>query len=264
MALFERSTRHVALTQTGREFLPRARRLLDELEQSLLGIRETAVRRRGQVTISCLPTAAYYFLPATLAAFAKRFPEVRVRVMDLSADGVVDAVARGGAEFGVGMEGPSHPGVEFRPLRQDPFMLVCRRDHPLAGRRSALRWSDLEGERLVGVSRRSGNRLILDRALLPRGVSPNWRYETEHLSTSLGLVEAGLGVAVAPRLALPRGAHPVLVMRPLIEPLVERSTGLVLRRNLIATPAAQVLIDLLTERLGVRETLRTRRPAGPR
>jgi DNA-binding transcriptional LysR family regulator len=130
--------------------------------------------------------------------------------MDLAADGVTDAVATGGAEFGVGMEGAQHPEVEFRPLRQDPFVLACRRDHPLAARRGgALRWRDLEDERLVGVSRRSGNRLILDRALLPRGINPHWLYEAEHLSTSLGLVEAGLGVAVVPRLALPRGAHPV-------------------------------------------------------
>ncbi len=250
IALLERSTRRVALTQTGREFLPRARRILDELEESLLGIRETAARRRGVVTLACIPTAAYYFLPATLAAFARRFPAVRVRVMDLAADGVTDAVATGGAEFGVGMEGAQHPEVEFRPLRQDPFVLACRRDHPLAARRGgALRWRDLEDERLVGVSRRSGNRLILDRALLPRGINPHWLYEAEHLSTSLGLVEAGLGVAVVPRLALPRGAHPVLVARPLVDPLVERTTGLVLRRGSEPAPAARALLDLLADRL---------------
>src|SRR5919206_511683 len=147
------------------------------------------------------------------------------------------------------MESTQHPDVEFRPLRQDPFVLACRRDHPLAARREALRWRDMEGERLVGVSRRSGNRLILDRALLPRGINPTWRYEAEHLSTSLGLVEAGLGVAVVPRLALPRGAHPVLVARPLMEPLVERATGLVLRRGTEPAPAARALLDLLTERL---------------
>jgi DNA-binding transcriptional LysR family regulator len=253
IALLERSTRRVTLTQTGREFLPRARRLLDELEESLLGIRETAARRRGVVTLACIPTAAYYFLPVTLAAFARRFPEVRVRVMDLSADGVSDAVATGGAEFGIGMPGVPHPEVEFRPLRQDPFVVACRRDHPLAARRGPLRWQDLENERLVGVSRRSGNRLILDRALLPRGISPNWRYEAEHLSTSLGLVEAGLGVAVVPRLALPRGAHPVLVMRLLIDPLVERATGLILRRGFEPAPAAHALLDLLAEQLAMPE-----------
>jgi DNA-binding transcriptional LysR family regulator len=248
IALLARSTRRVALTQTGREFLPRARRLLDELEESLLGIRETAARRRGLVTIACIPTAAYYFLPATLADFAKQFPNVRVRVMDLSADGVTDAVATGGVEFGIGMEGAVHPEVEFRPLRRDPFVLACRRDHPLAKKRG-VRWDDLRGEALVGVSRRSGNRLILDRALLPRGIQPNWHYEAEHLSTSLGLVEAGLGVAIVPRLALPRDPHPVLVARPLTDPSIERATGVVLRRGAVPGPAARALLDLLERRM---------------
>ena len=231
IALLERSTRRATLTQTGREFLPRARRVLNELEESLLGIREAASRRRGVVTVACVPTTAYYVLPSALGTFVRRFPEVRVRVLDLSADGVRDAVASGSADFGVGIEGPERPEVEFRTLRQDPFVLVCRHDHPLAIDRAALRWRDLEQERLVGVSRRSGNRLILDRALLPRGINPNWQYETEHLSTSFGLVEAGLGVAVAPRLALPRGTHPVLVTRPVVDPLVERATGLLTRRG---------------------------------
>ncbi|MCQ4159262.1 LysR family transcriptional regulator [Roseomonas sp. GC11] len=248
ITLITRTTRRVALTQTGREFLPRARRLLDELEESLLGIRETAARRRGLITLACIPTAAYYFLPVTIADFARRFPAVRVRVMDLSADGVIDMVASGGAEFGIGMEGAMHPDVEFKPLRRDPFVLACRHDHPLA-RRRRLRWADLEGEKLVGVSRRSGNRLILDRALLPQGIRPNWHYEAEHLSTSLGLAEAGLGVAVVPRLALPRSPHPVLVARPLEAPRIERATGLVLRRGSSPAPATRALLDLLERRM---------------
>jgi len=246
--LLARSTRRVSLTQTGREFLPRARRLLDELEESLLGIRETAAHRRGLVTIACIPTAAYYFLPATLADFARRFPAVRVRVMDLAAEGVIDAVASGGVEFGVGMEGAGHPDVEFRPLRRDPFVLACRRDHPLA-KRKEIKWDDLVQERLVGVSRRSGNRLILDRALLPLGIRPNWHYEAEHLSTSLGLVEAGLGVAVVPRLALPREPHPILVAKTLGHPRIERATGVVLRRGSSPGPAARTLLELLEEQM---------------
>jgi DNA-binding transcriptional LysR family regulator len=168
--------------------------------------------------------------------------------MDLSAEGVTDAVATGAAEFGVGMEGAQHPEVEFRPLRRDPFVLACRRDHRLAESQE-VSWAELAGERLVGVSRRSGNRLILDRALLPRGISLAWRYEAEHLSTSLGLVEAGLGVAVVPRLALPRDPHPVLVVRPLRDPVVDRATGVLLRRGAEPGPAARALIELLSKAL---------------
>lgn len=249
VALFDRGTRKVVLTETGRAFLPRARAVLETLEEGLLGIREAAARRGGSVILACIPTAAYYFLPATLAAFARRLPEIRVRAMDLSAEGVVAAVASGAAEFGVGMEGVPHPDVSFRRLRRDRFVLACRRDHPLASGRGALAWRALEGERLVGVSRRSGNRGLLDRALRPHGITLRWRYEAEHLSTSLGLVEAGLGVAPVPRLALPPRGHPVLMARPLDQPMVEREIGVLLRHGAVPGAAARVLLGMLEARL---------------
>ncbi|MDE2581354.1 MAG: LysR family transcriptional regulator [Rhodospirillales bacterium] len=248
--LLDRGTRRVTLTETGRAFLPRARQVLEALEESLLGIRAAASRRGGTVTVACIPTAAYYFLPATLADFARRLPEIRVRVMDLSSEGVTEAVASGGTDFGVGMAGVPHPDVSFRPLRKDPFVLACRRDHPLAEAAGPVRWRDLAAHRLVGVSRRSGNRALLDRALRPAGIDLRWAYEAEHLSTSLGLVEAGLGVAAVPRLALPRRTHPVLVTRDLVGPVVEREIGLMFRRGVAPGPAARALRDLLAERLG--------------
>ena len=249
IALLDRGTRLVVLTETGRAFLPRARAVLETLDEGLLGIREAAARRGGSVTLACIPTAAYYFLPATLAAFARALPEIRVRAMDLSAEGVVAAVASGGAEFGVGMAGVPHPDVTFRPLRRDPFVLACRRDHPLAAGRRAIGWRALEGERLVGVSRRSGNRGLIDRTLRGHGIVLRWRYEAEHLSSSLGLVEAGLGVAPVPRLALPRRGHPVLTARALEAPMVEREIGVLARRGAVLGVAARALLALLEARL---------------
>src|SRR5690349_9871028 len=69
VGLLERTTRRVGLTTVGRDFLPKARRLLDDLDTSLLSVREIAERRSGQVNVACVPTAAYYFLPAVIRAF---------------------------------------------------------------------------------------------------------------------------------------------------------------------------------------------------
>jgi len=67
----------------------------------------------------------------------------------------------------------------------------------------------------------------------------------QHLSTSLGLVEAGLGIAALPRLAMPRGYHPVLISRPLVNPVLLRTVGLIRRRSHRLSPAAQKFHDLL-------------------
>src|SRR3712207_5300548 len=171
--LLERTTRRVALTTVGRELLPLVRRMLDEFDSSLFAMREVGKRRGGQISLACVPTAAFYFLPSVIAQFKEQYPNIRFRILDLSANEGLERVARGEVEFGINLLGASEPELTFEPLLEDPFVLACRRDHPLS-KRDLLTWSDLEGHPLVGVSRASGNRILLDSALVRAGVRLSW------------------------------------------------------------------------------------------
>ncbi len=243
-ALLERTTRRVALTTAGRELLPLVRRMLDEFDSSLFAMREVGRQRGGQITLACVPTAAFYFLPSVIARFNEQYPNIRFRILDLSANEGLESVARGEVEFGINLLGASDPELTFEPLIEDPFVLACRRDHPLAARQS-LTWTDLEGQPLVAVSRTSGNRILLDAALVRAGVRLSWSYEVTHLSTSLGLVEAGLGISVLPQLATPQGDHPIIITRPLRDPEVSRTIGVVRRRAGRLAPAAGHFLEML-------------------
>ena len=150
----------------------------------------------------------------------------------------------GDADFGINMINITHPYIEFTPLVNEPFVLACKRDHDLA-KKSLVMWEDLAGLRLIGVRKSSGNRLLIDQALEGFDWRPNWFYEVRHLSTSLGMVEAGLGVAVVPSLAMPTDEHHVLVSRPLIEPVIRRTLGLVVRRGNSLSPAAEKFREML-------------------
>ena len=242
--LLERTTRRVGLTSVGRDFLPKARRLLDDFEDSILSIRELAERQTGQVTLACIPTAAFYFLPSVIRQYNEHYPKIRIRLLDLSANDGLEAVLRGEADFGINMLSGQHPDIEFVPLVQEQFVLACRRDHALAGR-SSVSWAELVEHRLIGVGRLSGNRVLLDHALSARGIRPKWFYEVQHLSTSLGMVEAGLGVSAMPSLAMPAADHPTLVSVPLSDPEVTRTLGLVSRRGASLSPAAEKFVAIL-------------------
>ena len=63
----------------------------------------------------------------------------------------------------------------------------------------------------------------------------------------IGLVEAGLGVAAVPSLAMPAKDHPLLVSVPLVEPVVTRRVGLIRRKGRSLSPAAQQLCDFFGE-----------------
>jgi DNA-binding transcriptional LysR family regulator len=244
--LLERTTRHVSPTTVGRSFQPMARRLIEELEGQLLALTGVGDRQYGQVTLACIPTAAFYFLPRAIERFNAQFPRIRFRILDLSANEALESVARGEAEFGINLTGSSHPDLSFEPLIDDPFVLACRRDHPLARRRK-LAWTDLEDHLLIGVSRNSGNRAILDNALASTGVRLNFFYEVNHLTTSLGLVERGLGISVLPKLATPPGDHPTIATKSIGEPEIKRTIGIVERRAGRLSPAAQRFRDMLVE-----------------
>lgn len=242
--LLERTTRHVAPTAMGQEIMPLVRRMLEEFDSSLFAIKDGSSQRRGLVTMACVPTAAFYFLPTVIRQFSRDYPHIRLRIRDLTANEGLQAVARGEVEFGINLMGNSDPDLAFEPLIDDPFVLAMRRDHPLAAF-DALHWHQLEGHALVVVDRSSGNRTLLDGALARHNLRLNWFYEVTHLNTSLGLVEAGLGISVLPRLATPQDDHPYIVTRPIIDPVVTRTIGIVRRRSAALSPAAEKLIEAL-------------------
>ncbi|MBL8379065.1 MAG: LysR family transcriptional regulator [Burkholderiales bacterium] len=238
--LFDRTTRQVALTGLGRRFLERARSAFDDLEAATLGMKETAARHSGRVTVGCVPSAAFYFLPSVIRPFAERHPGIRLRIVDENDSDVAQAVSAGDADFGIGFMGTRVPELDFEPLREDPFVLAVRRDHALAKRRT-VRWPELDGARLMAPARSNGNRILLDDALVKAGLRPSIAFEVNRVSTLLGMVEAGLGIAVLPGLAMPSAVHPSLIAIKLTDPAVRRTLGIMTRHGATLHPAAAIL-----------------------
>ena len=131
-----------------------------------------------------------------------------------------------------------------------PFVLAMPREHALAARKT-LAWPDLMGERLIAVARSSGNRQLLDDALAKAGINPPYRFEVSHIATLLGMVEAGLGLAAVPRLAL-SPTHPTLVGVALRKPTVSRVLGLATRRGAALRAPAKMFHDYLRAALKAR------------
>lgn len=235
--LFERTTRKVSLTNVGRAFLPQVERLLDDLDLALLSIGDGGANRRGTLTVACVPSAAYYFLPHAIRSFHAQYPLINIRLIDVSANEVSAAVASGEADFGVSFTGNLAPEIEFSPLLEEHYVVACRRDHPLSTL-DTVTWAQACEHECITLDKSSGNRLVLDRAL--SGLQPGRKSvcEARHVTTVLGLVEAGLGIAVVPSIAMPISAHPILAKVTLVEPEVVRQMGVLKRRGRTLTPAA--------------------------
>ncbi|HBV39296.1 MAG TPA: LysR family transcriptional regulator [Erwinia sp.] len=247
LKLFERTTRRVSLTLNGQHFAERSGRLLVDFEEVMADVTELSQHRTGLVTVATVPSAAYYFMPDVIRRFQIRYPRVRVKLIDSSAGNVYDSVVSGQADFGISFAGRTQADVEFLPLLADTYVAACRHEHPLAGNK-ALTWKTFYQQAWIGLDKTSGNRNLLDRALAHIVPERPSICETRHVTTLLGMVEAGLGIAAVPAMSMPSAGHSVLTSLPLTEPVVQRTVGLLKRSGRVLSHVAAELEKLITER----------------
>ena len=238
--LFERTTRRVALTAMGRDFLPHALGVVNAYDDCMHWFEESSHSAAEHLTIACVPTIARHLLPRLVSDFARRWPEVRIRIVENHVAPLLRQVVDGDVDLGIGFMPLPYPGVLFDELMVDPYDLACPKNHPLAAL-DVVTWSDLKTHPLIvsGNGTNSSNRRVLDKVLKQLDWEPGRLVQIEHLSTALGLIEAGLGITVVPRSALTPDLRQRLAIRPLNEPRVSRTIGVLRHRGHALSPAAK-------------------------
>jgi DNA-binding transcriptional LysR family regulator len=217
---------------------------LKDRDLSGVGRRPAAQLTAGDVTIGCVFSAVHHFLPGVIDTYRARHPNVLVRIIEQGADGVFASIKHGEADFGINYIGMQEADVAFTPLLKEPYVLACRTDHAL-GKRRTVRWEELAAWDQVRVSHASRNRVFIDHALADLPAMPRPVCEVQHVSSLIGLIEAGLGVAIVPQLTLPR--RPAAVVGIPLHPRVTRTIGLIQRAGRTLSPAAQAFAELLVQ-----------------
>lgn len=251
LPLLDRTTRRTTLTAAGREFLPLAKRVVEDLTYGLERLRSTARLSAGDVTLATMPAVAYQRLPTVLAAYARRHPENRVMLLERSGALVTAAVRRGDAEFGIHIAQEPQEDLAEDLLSADPLVLVCHPGHALASRASVA-WAELRESDLITLGGSSGNRALVEMQLARAGLPVRGRFVVENTPSAVALAATGVAVAILPS-ATGRGLLPdALVEVPLVEPVLQRRLSLVRRRREALTPAAAALYRMLQAGAGGR------------
>lgn len=238
--LFDRNTRHVALTAEGAVFERSARQLLAAFDQAFTDMRALASRERGRVSIALLPSLAADWLPQVLAGFRAAHPGITLEVADVLSEACIERVRAGHADFALAATRADTAELRAEPFCSDDFHLVCPLDHPLA-RLPNPRPRDLAPWPFIHLSRTSSVRQYIDAATYPHPLPSV--LEVDQLATVAGMVLAGLGISVVPALTLYQFRAPGLATRPLRWPGLTRRLYLVRRRDRSLSVAAQGLYE---------------------
>ncbi|RYX91792.1 MAG: LysR family transcriptional regulator [Comamonadaceae bacterium] len=241
MALFQRTTRKVELTREGEKLMISARKAMAELETGLSELQQAADVQQGHLSFGCVPTVAGSRLPAILTEFARKFPGISVRVRELAHPDLLEAVRKREVDFGIGPTAERKGELDFAPIFVDEYAALLPKGY-LDGGRAGISLRELAKMPLLTLSSSTLFRSHLDEALHDSGVAADFNYEFTHVSTLVAMAEAGLGIGILPRIAVPRKT--TLKTVRITNPSISRTLAIITIRGHSLSPAAARLVEL--------------------
>jgi DNA-binding transcriptional LysR family regulator len=198
--LVERTTRKVALTESGRLFLEHARTTLAALESGITAVRSQDGVVRGRLHLGILQSLGPYLeLPVLLKGFRAAYPQVEIAVRALSTDSIPALVGSGDVDlsFHALVRRTEWPGLQVIPYAQDSLVAICPSHHPQRSTKS-IRLEELVQRTFVDLTPDRALRRVVDQMFAEHHIKRNTVFEVSDVQTAMQFVEEGLGVAVVP------------------------------------------------------------------
>jgi LysR family transcriptional regulator, transcription activator of glutamate synthase operon len=202
--LFDRTSRGMHLTAIGEVFLDYVERGFAQFEAGRTAVRELLGPEHGQVRMALLPAIGSALIPEPLALFWSSHPQVQFTLRQGTTGEALRLLLNEEVDLVVvtaSWQLDEVHEITRAPLLSDELYAVLPSNHPLASR-AKLSLSELAGATFVMPRAGSGLRAVLIEALHAAGIEPTITVEGDDFATVRGLVAAGMGISLLPRLAL--------------------------------------------------------------
>jgi DNA-binding transcriptional LysR family regulator len=241
-ALFDRIGRATTLTEAGQTLLPRARRILEEVDESRRAITNLSGEIGGELSFGTSHHIGLHRLPPILRAFNQAHAQVELDIHFYDSEEACREVGHGTLALAL----ITLPRKLESPLQQlvvweDPLAVIVANDHPLAGGHASL--GELVEYPAIFPAKNTYTRQLIDEALEQHGVSAQVRLATNYLETIKMMVSVGLGWSILPRSMVDEDVTEVMIDGLTLS----RQLGVVTHKQRSLTNAAQAFIALLQE-----------------
>jgi len=241
--LFDRIGRTVTLTEGGHALLPRAQKLLVELEDSIRAISNLSGEIRGALRFATSHHIGLHRLPPTLKRFTQAYPQVRLDIRFMDSEAACVAVERGDLELGIVTLPPAPSNnLTTEVIWEDPLGIVVSRNHPLA-EKADVTLNELAQHVAVLPATNTYTRQIAEQAFSRLGLVLETALSTNYLETIKMLVSVGIGWSLLPNTLLDKHISKLSIKGLSLQ----RSLGIVYHRERTLSNAARVFISELSK-----------------
>ena len=244
--LFDRRGRHLVHSERGRRFYRSIESTLTGLDELPGIVEDIRLERDSPLRISAIgPLLFSRFVPAALAMYQDRHPEMRLDVSWVDRLDIEDWTVNQRSDFGLTLMPVEHPMLNAREFVSVNAVAVLPKGHALT-QKSAIDPSDLRNERIIIPNRRIRLRQLADKSMLEAKHPLPISIETSTAVASCHLVAAGLGIGISDPFSASGIRQDLITVRPWRPPITMAYAAIWLKSRSLSEHSAE-LIDILRD-----------------
>ncbi|UXX82063.1 LysR family transcriptional regulator [Roseovarius pelagicus] len=231
-SLFERSTRHVRLTEDGRKLADATRLALIGVETTLRNVRRERGLSDNRISIGFLPSLAAMYVPNLLTDLAARLPDLSVDIYEASSEKLLEMISSNQIALAVGQTMDHVDHLQFDPLKDEPLFALLRKDLiPAQGAETHLTLTELCDVPLLLFDRSTGMGQLVLKDIAAAGLSYTTKYQCVNAHTLVAMAEVGLGAAILPLSVISAIPSEGTIALPIEQPSLKRTIALIRRKD---------------------------------
>lgn len=197
--LLHRLGRRAVLTDSGRQFLERAKRILLEADNAIKEIRDNPAAE-GQISVGAIPSVAPYILPALIAQARLEYPHLLIHAREDFRSDLVQAVLEGALDLAIVASPVQAPALAIETLMREPLLLAVSPTHRFV-QQQKIHAADLAEETFIMLGSSSSLSEQVRQFCGDHRFQPRIGYRCAQLATVKSLVALDAGIAILPRIA---------------------------------------------------------------
>lgn len=243
--LFDRLGRRVQMTPSGRVLLPRAQRILAEVNSASKAVQQDVTEGKGSLTIGAIPTTAPFLLPEALSELRKRFPDSELHICEDTTDRLTQMLVR--AEIDCALMSPpvEEPHLKDEELFTEELFAILPKGHSLSATAEEMKLSMLNGQDAVVLQPMHCLSSQIDAFCKAENVNRNVSCTTSQLSTLCNLVSLGMGLSLVPEMFVKRAPEGDFVIKNFSGKPPKRKISMYWHAGRVRNPLGEFLSDII-------------------
>jgi len=242
--LFDRLGRTVQMTPSGRILLPRAQRILAEVNSAGKAVQQDIVEGKGSLTIGAIPTIAPFLLPESLSELRKRYPEATLHITEDTTDRLVQKLVRAEIDCAIMSPPVEEDHLVAEALFTEELFAILPPKHPFA-QGGDLKLSMLQGQDAIILQPMHCLSAQIDAFCKAEGVTRNITCSTSQLTTLYNMVALDMGLSIVPEMFVRRGPQGPCVIKNFSGKAPRRDIAMYWHGGRVRNPLGEFLSDII-------------------